>query len=52
VLTKVTAVKTVHFNYLTIFNYFNSCNFSKHKTNVLPDDGVTVTRKHVGAVLM
>ena len=31
-------------------DYFS--NFSKHELIALPDDGVTVTPKHVGAVLM
>jgi len=31
-------------------DYFNNCSFSK--LNTLPDDGVTVTPKHVAAILM
>ena len=31
-------------------NYFNNYNFSKHKLMRCPDDDVTVTPKHVGAV--
>jgi len=33
-----------------LMDYFS--NFSKHELIVLPDDGVTVTPKLVGAVLM
>ena len=33
-------------------DYFMNCNFSKHELISLPDDGVTVTPKHIGAVLM
>ena len=33
-------------------DYFNHCNFSKYKLIFLSDDGVTVTLKHVGDVLM
>jgi len=34
--------------------YFNGIfsNFSKHELIALPDDGATVTPKHVGAVSM
>ena len=33
-------------------DYFNNCYFSKEKINALADDGVTVTLKYVGAILM
>ena len=42
-LLKLQFVKIVH---------FKNCNFSKHKLMLSPDDGVTVTPKHVEAVLM
>jgi len=57
VLTKVTVIKIVHTTTVStthrciLMDYFNKCNFSKHN-NALPDDGVIVTPKHVGAVLI
>jgi len=33
-------------------DYFNIRNFSYAQINALPDDGVTVIPKHVGAALM
>ena len=54
-LTKVTVVKTTNLNtsvwlvfYLTILTTVTLPNAD----NALPDDGVTVTLKNVGAVLM
>jgi len=32
--------------------YFNNCNCKGSKFDAFPDDGVTVTPKHVAAVLM
>ena len=45
-----TTALTTHRCILT--DCFNNRNFSKHELIRSPDDGVTVTPKHVGAVLM
>ena len=45
-----TTVLTTH--RCVLMDYVNNCKFSKHKLMRSPDDGVTVTPKHVGVVLM
>ena len=50
ICSHTTTVLTTH--RCILMDCFNNCNFSKHKLMLPPDDGVTVTPKHVGAVLM